>query len=237
MTLDEPSPRDIVLGRHASETPPDLIVCVVDATNLRLNLRLVLELKRLGMPMVVALNMTRHGPRRGFPARPRGSGARASGCRWSRQSPSGRAAKPTWWRCWTDPTARGGARAHRLRGRATRPRSTPRQAEVRRILGRSATGCRCGCGSLSALDAVVLHPVSGPVMLAVILFLIFQAVFAWAQVPMDAIKPGVDALGDWAGARAARQPAEGPAHQRRARRASAACWCSCRRSSSCSSSS
>ena len=57
-TLDEAITRDIVLGRHASEQPPDLIVCVVDATNLRLNLRLVLELKRLGRPMVVALNMS-----------------------------------------------------------------------------------------------------------------------------------------------------------------------------------
>ena len=49
-TLDEAIARDVVLGRHASEPAPDLLVCVVDATNLRLNLRLVLELKRLGRP-------------------------------------------------------------------------------------------------------------------------------------------------------------------------------------------
>ena len=52
----------MVLGRHASEPAPDLLVCVVDATNLRLGLRLALELKRLGRPMVVALNM-RTSPR------------------------------------------------------------------------------------------------------------------------------------------------------------------------------
>src|SRR5687767_3543057 len=51
-SLDEAISRDVVLGRHASEPPPDLLVCVVDATNLRLNLRLVLELKRLGRPLV-----------------------------------------------------------------------------------------------------------------------------------------------------------------------------------------
>jgi ferrous iron transport protein B len=50
------------------------------------------------------------------------------------------------------------------------------------------------------LDAVVLHPVLGPFILAVILFLVFQAVFAWAQVPMDEIKLGVASLGDWLGA-------------------------------------
>ena len=47
------------------------------------------------------------------------------------------------------------------------------------------------------LDAVVLHPVMGPLILAAILFLVFQAVFAWAQWPMDAIKAGVDSLAVW----------------------------------------
>ncbi|HTC38472.1 MAG TPA: ferrous iron transporter B, partial [Steroidobacteraceae bacterium] len=49
------------------------------------------------------------------------------------------------------------------------------------------------------LDALVLHPVLGPVILAVILFLVFQAVFAWAQVPMDEIKLGVAVFGNWLG--------------------------------------
>ena len=65
-TLDEAIARDVVLGRHASEPPPDLLVCVVDATNLRLNLRLVLELKRLGRPMIVALNMSDVAEQRGY---------------------------------------------------------------------------------------------------------------------------------------------------------------------------
>src|SRR5689334_1700604 len=64
-TLDEAIARDVVLGRHASEPPPDLLVCVVDATNLRLNLRLVLDLKRLGRPMIVALNMSDVAEQRG----------------------------------------------------------------------------------------------------------------------------------------------------------------------------
>src|SRR2546421_150721 len=51
-SLDEAIARDVILGRHASEPPPDLLICVVDATNLRLNLRLVLELQRIGRPMI-----------------------------------------------------------------------------------------------------------------------------------------------------------------------------------------
>src|SRR6185437_12942386 len=74
------------------------------------------------------------------------------------------------------------------------------QAEVRRILG-VAGGDRLDGVTLSdRVDAVVLHPFVGPVILATILFLVFQAVFAWAQVPMDAIKLGVAVFGNWLGA-------------------------------------
>src|ERR1700751_6041595 len=65
-SLDEAIARDVVLGRHASEQAPDLVVCVVDATNLRLNLRLVLELKKIGRPMLVALNMSDVAKQRGY---------------------------------------------------------------------------------------------------------------------------------------------------------------------------
>jgi ferrous iron transport protein B len=65
-SLDEAITRDAVLGRLAGEPPPEVIVCVVDATNLRLNLRLVLELKALGVPLVVALNMSDVARARGY---------------------------------------------------------------------------------------------------------------------------------------------------------------------------
>jgi ferrous iron transport protein B len=74
------------------------------------------------------------------------------------------------------------------------------QSEVRRILG-LVGGDRLDTVTLSdRLDRVVLNPVLGPALLALVLFLVFQAVFAWAQVPMDAIKLGVSALGNWLGA-------------------------------------
>jgi ferrous iron transport protein B len=65
-TLDEAITRDFLLGRLADEPPPEFVVCVVDATNLRLNLRLVLELRELGVPMVVALNMSDLAETRGY---------------------------------------------------------------------------------------------------------------------------------------------------------------------------
>ena len=66
LTPDEQITADVLLGRRAGESAPDFVVCVTDATNLRQNLRLVLSLKRLGLPMVVALNMTDIARRKGI---------------------------------------------------------------------------------------------------------------------------------------------------------------------------
>src|SRR5262245_21120994 len=62
---DEEITRDVVLGRIASETAPDFLLCVADATNLRLALRLVIELKRVGRPLMLVLNMIDIARRRG----------------------------------------------------------------------------------------------------------------------------------------------------------------------------
>jgi ferrous iron transport protein B len=56
-----------------------------------------------------------------------------------------------------------------------------------------------GTTASDRIDAVVLHPIMGPLILALVLFLVFQAVFAWAQWPMDAIKTGVNVFGGWVG--------------------------------------
>src|SRR5688572_21271878 len=64
-TLDEAITRDVLLGRVAGEAAPDLVVCVVDAVHLPIGLRLVLEVKRLGLPMVLALNRMDVAQRRG----------------------------------------------------------------------------------------------------------------------------------------------------------------------------
>ena len=55
LSSDEAVTRDVITG-HSKETLPDLLVCVADATNLRLHLRLVLEARQLGLPLVVVLN-------------------------------------------------------------------------------------------------------------------------------------------------------------------------------------
>jgi ferrous iron transport protein B len=195
LTPDEQVTADVLLGRRAGESQPDFIVCVTDATNLRQNLRLALSLKRLGLPMVVALNMTDIARRKGIAidaerlARELGVpvvetvGVKTSGVGALIQVleevsvPAGMRRAVTW----QTPTASD---------------IEHDQTEVRRILGAVGGDRLDGVTFSDRVDAIVLHPIAGPLILAVILFLVFQAVFAWAQVPMDAIKFAVAALGD-----------------------------------------
>jgi ferrous iron transport protein B len=198
LTPDEQVTADVLLGRRAGETAPDFVVCVTDATNLRQNLRLVLSLKRLGLPMVVALNMTDIARRKGIVIDAvrlsielgvpvvETVGVKTAGVKSlikvldSTAMPE-RAAQTSAWQ----PLSRGDLEHD--------------QAEVRRILGVVGGDRLDGVTLSDRVDALVLHPLFGPVILAVILFLVFQAVFAWAQVPMDEIKLGVAALGNWLG--------------------------------------
>ncbi|HMA13111.1 MAG TPA: ferrous iron transporter B [Steroidobacteraceae bacterium] len=194
-TLDEAITRDAVLGRLAGEELPEVIINVVDATNLRLGLRLSLELMKLGRPMIVALNMSDIARRRGMNVDPQELAAQL-GC-------------PVVETVAVQP---GGEHqllaslAHAERGDATRFREwkPPQRAEVeatqrevRRILDGIGYREPLRARALSRLDAVVMHPVAGPLLLLVTLFLIFQAVFSWATLPVDLLNAAVDYMGQW----------------------------------------
>ena len=209
-SLDEAIARDVVLGRHATEAPPDLLVCVVDATNLRLNLRLVLELKRIGRPMIVALNMSDLAQRRGYRL-DRAALEHALGI----PVISTVAIKAGGERELLEAIDRFDLSQPRIQ-RIEMPASTSSaaaieatQAEVRRILEEIGYRVPVRLAALSRLDAVVLNPVSGPLLLAVVLFLMFQAVFSWAKVPMDLIQAGMANLAAWVGAHLHEGPLRG----------------------------
>ncbi|MYM40471.1 ferrous iron transporter B [Duganella qianjiadongensis] len=192
-TPDEAITRDVVAGKRNGEAVPDVLVCVVNATNLRLNLRLVLEIKRLGLPMILALNMVDVARKRGIVI---------DEARLAQELGMPVVA--------TVAVQAGGERAlvKALDAMALTEKVTPQpltaidtvsvedtQREVRRIL---ALVCheKDDRGNLSEkIDHIVLHPVLGPIILAVLMFCVFQAVFSWATVPMDLIKDGVDAVG------------------------------------------
>lgn len=196
-SLDEAIARDVVLGRHASEPPPDLLVCVVDSTNLRLNLRLVLELKRLGRPIIVALNMSDVARSRGYKV-DRAALEQALGVPVVETV----AVKPGGERELVEAIDRCafGTRAGRIEAPASSAADVEAtQREVRRILNETGYRVPARQAFFTKLDGVVLHPVVGFALLLVVLFLMFQAVFSWATVPADLIANGMAGLGNWIG--------------------------------------
>ena len=182
---DEEITRDVCYGRYPGEAVPDLIVCVADATNLRLHLRFVLELKRLGRPMVLALNMMDAAERRGI--------------RIDTAQLQQRLGMPV---VETIAVRRGGTAAlvERLDREVAPLTALPEDAadlhtEVRALLAATVSAPRRIAAVDEAIDRVVLHPVLGLVVLAVVMFLIFQAVFSWAKPVQDAINAGIATLG------------------------------------------
>ena len=186
-SLDEAVTRDLIRGFYPGEPAPDLLVCVVDATNLRLHLRFVLELRALGRPTIIALNMMDAARRRGIAididALQRELGLPVVE---------------------TVAVRRDGARA--LLERLERPLPAQPEApaladdealhdEVRRLLAVAVTMPRRTAVVDDALDRWLLHPVFGLLALGVVMFLIFQAVYAWATPMMD----GIEAATAWLG--------------------------------------
>ncbi len=191
---DEEITRDIVLGRFEGEAVPDLMLCVADATNLRLTLRLVLELKRIGRPMMLVLNMIDIAKRRGVTidldrmsqelglpivtsVAVRKGGVDELLKRTDEfLSKSHEAAASEW----TTPTIADLKAAQR---------------EADRIIAAVVTLPAKPDTLTNRIDSVVLHPLWGLVILAVILFVMFQAVFTWAQPGMELLSDSFAALG------------------------------------------
>ena len=195
-SLDEAITRDAVLGRLAGERPPEVVVCVVDATNLRLNLRLVLELRRIGVPMVVALNMSDVARARGFELDARALERELGVPVIETVAVAAHGAQgvvDNLERCGIPQDART-----QLEYRDPTPEEVlATQREARRILKNIGYLEPARQRALERLDAIVMHPVLGLVVLGALLFAIFQAVFSWAAWPMEMIDAGVSALGAW----------------------------------------
>ncbi|MDR3511588.1 MAG: ferrous iron transport protein B [Caulobacteraceae bacterium] len=192
---DEVVTRDAVLGRLAGETPPDVVICVADATNLRLVLRLALELKAVGRPCVLALNMIDIAQRQGLEidtdrlsrelsmpvvgtvaTRRRGVETLVAEVEAQAAEAAGAGAGPSAWR---EPSA-------------TEIRALHREAE--RILKAAVRPPKRPDTWTGRLDGVLLHPVAGVLILLAVLFLMFQAVFTGAKPIMDLITAGFDQL-------------------------------------------
>jgi len=192
---DEEITRDMVLGRTPGEAAPDLVLCVADSTNLRLTIRLLLELKRTGRPLVLVLNMFDIATRRGVSVDvPRLS--EALGVPVVTSIAVRKSGIVELLRLTDDIVAKGPAPAVRNEWQplsVAQLREAQRDAD--RIIASSVTLPTKPDSWTTRIDAIVLHPVAGLLVLALILFVMFQAVFAWAQPLMELLSSSFAALG------------------------------------------
>ena len=190
---DERVTCDVLFGRATGEKRPDLVVCVVDATNLRRNLRLALAIKRLGLPCVVALNMADLAESRGIRIDPGALGAELGLPVVSTVAIKRTGIEPLLalfddLAVWRSATPAATANSHESD-----------HVVVRQILQRLDLDNVVPHTASDRIDRVVLHPVAGPILLALVLFLVFQAMFAWAEAPMGVIEAATASLSDAVG--------------------------------------
>ena len=183
---DEAVTRDVLLGKQAGERQPDALLIVLDASNLDNHLRFALQLIDLGLPTIIALNMVDLAKRDGLELdretleRELGVpivetvAVRRRGIDKLHEAISDMLAAP---QCGIHKHVRSDIVHLQRRAREIATAAVVSETPVRRWTYR--------------LDAVLLHPVVGPIILAVIMFVMFQGVFAWSKVPVDWIASGV----------------------------------------------
>ena len=200
-SLDERVTCNVLLGRAEGEKRPDLVVCVLSASNLRRNLRLVLAAKRLGLPCLVVLNMLDIAKRQGLQIDTAALshelglpvltsiGIHADGADDLKSFLS----NLDWRNLSALQTGSSDATLENVASHIAHAESD--NILVQKILKNLKLDQIIPDHLSDRLDAVLLHPVFGPLILITLLFLIFQAVFSWAVLPMELIKTSIEFLG------------------------------------------
>ena len=191
---DEAVTRDVLLGKQKGERTPDALIIVVDASNLDNHLRFALQLIELGLPTIVALNMVDLAKRDGLELDSKRIEAelgvpvietvavRKRGVRELHGALDDLLSAPA---CPVTERVPTDLIKLQRRARDIAKAAVISESPVRRWTHR--------------LDSILLHPVAGPVILAAVLFLMFQAVFTWATVPADALEAATLSVGNWIG--------------------------------------
>jgi ferrous iron transport protein B len=185
---DEEVTRNVLLGLQAGEAKPDALIIVVDAGNLDNHLRFAIELIGLGMPVVVALNMVDLAARDGLTLDP-AILSRELGVPVIETVAVRKRGLDALRDAMVPLIAQG------VKPEARETDFTTRRDDARRIARAAILSEQPARRTTRAIDRVALHPVAGPLILAALLFVMFQAVFAWASPFADAIEAGLGVLG------------------------------------------
>lgn len=186
-SLDEAVTRDVCLGKIEEEAQQDAFLCIVDATNLSLHLGLVLEVIQLGRPILLVLNMMDEARRRGIQI--------------NAQKLSERLGVTV-----IESVAKNTAGVETLVKALEQKRfsvadstcSTASHQHVQSIVNDVVIYADQEDKRTEVLDRIFLHPVLGLITLTFLMFVVFQAVFTWAE-PFKAVIEGVF---EWVGGQA-----------------------------------
>ena len=186
---DEEVTRQVVHGEFETEAVPDVIVLVLDAANLEQHLVFAQEVLELGRPTVVALNMVDLAERDGLTLDPA-----------ALSEALGVPVIPTVAvrRRGIDELNSAIAEAESHADEESRSRwhlSLPERRLAAKHMARGAILSKSARHTIeNGVDRVLLNPWLGPVILFALLFVIFQAVFAWATPFADGLEGGVGAI-------------------------------------------
>lgn len=191
---DEKVAVDALKGELPGYAKPDLVVCVLDASNLERHLQLALQVIEFQLPTIIALNMVDMAEKAGLRLDPAklseelgvpvvplqaSAGKGIIELKQALRFPFPSAPQPTWTHGAADP-------------------ETARREFIRRLCELAARRPDAHQLTLSdQLDNWLLHPVWGWVAFLVTMFAVFWAIFSFAQIPMGWIESGQGALGDW----------------------------------------
>lgn len=190
---DEAVTRKVVMGEQEGERRPDLIVLVVDAANMEQHLAFALEVLALGRPVVMALNMIDLAARDGLTI-DASRLAEQLGIPVVETVAVRRRGLETLTAAIDMQLGAAVSEAPVIPLTSMRERRRKAEAIARKAIVNETRSRRWS----QQADAVLLHPVSGPLILLALLFVIFQAVFSWAEPLMDLIEAGADTLSSFA---------------------------------------
>lgn len=188
-SMDEKVSIDVLKGEIEGEAQPDLVLAILDAGRLDTHLQSILQFRQLGLPMVLCLNMIDLAKRDGlaFDLKKLSSELGMPVIATNAARAAGRAELETQIDGWleTPPPAKPQEEGVDLR---------KLQREARQLANSATTSHKPARDVTRAIDRIALHPVLGVLILAAILFFMFQAVYSWSAWPMDMIDGGVQWL-------------------------------------------
>lgn len=193
---DEKITKDVVFGEFNDESEIDLILCILDATNLSNGLRLVLELKQSGHAIIIALNMMDIAKAKGYeydlPLLEQELGCKII------PTTAIKKLGITQLVASVDEALPIAARNANLWHESSTQDTREYHKKVSQILTKVKLGEGVPPKISDKIDQIILHPLWGILILFTVLFLLFQSVFTWAVIPQNVMQDWVTRLQDYA---------------------------------------